>query len=237
MKSSIHALAALALCATIQPAAAFELTGGSVDLGYSAFADDTDFSKLSLQGSVEAAFTRNFGAQLDLSYHDFNFVNDSGSNMTLHALYHVNEVASLGLFYGRDSDGSTDIDFYGIEGGYEFNNFDAEMYLATGEEAGISGNMFGLEGRYAINEKTGLGGSIDRVNFDGGVDATRIGVKVDHDLTETFNLNAEVGTARLSVPGLSGTETFVGIGAQFKFGAERGTTFGKRGLLDLIPGL
>ncbi|EPX79836.1 porin [Litoreibacter arenae] len=237
MKSSIHALAALALCASIQPSVAFELTGGSVDLSYSAFTDETDVSKLALQGSVEAAFTRNFGAQLDLSYHDFNLVNDSGTNVTLHALYHVNEVASLGLFYGRDSDGTTDIDFYGIEGGYEFADFDAEMYLATGDEAGISGNILGISGRYGLNEQTGLGGSIDRVDFDGGVDVTRIGLKVDHDLTETFNLNAEVGTLRASASGVSDSEAFVGIGAQFKFGAERGATFGKRGLLDLLPGL
>jgi hypothetical protein len=75
------------------------------------------------------------------------------------------------------------------------------------------------------------------VSLSGGAALTRIGVKVDHDLNQSLNIHAEVGSLKASAFGLSGSDTFVGIGAKIKFGADRGTTFGKRGLLDMIPGL
>ena len=46
----------------------------------------------------------------------------------------------------------------------------------------------------------------------------------------------EVGSAKASALGLSGSEPFVGLGGRVTFGADRGTTFDRRSLLDLLPG-
>jgi len=229
------ALGAVVLFA--QDAGAVEVTGSTVDLSYSTFFDDTDVSRFALGGQVEVGFTRNFSLQFDAAYYDLNAVNDSGRTLGVHAIYHFSEEGSLGAFWGNDDISGSDVDFYGLEGGYEFNSVDAEVYFATCDTAGVDGTIIGADPYGEIGNGFGLGAGIDHGNFDGGVDVTRFNVMVDYAATRNTSVYLEIGSLDVNAFGLSGSEGFIGFGARFDFGAERGATFGRRGLLELLPGL
>lgn len=236
MHRAVTSLLALGAILVTTPVSAFEATGGEVKLSYSAFTEDSDFSKTTLDGSVEFGFNRNFGIQADLGFHNLNFIDETGTNAALHALYHLNDQTSFGVFYGVDRILGESSDFYGIEVGQEGRNFDVEAYVGAGEDAGVSGTVAGLSGRYNINEAFALGLALHRVDIE-NLEVTRIGVTTDFTLTPGFAVLAEVGTVDASAFGYSDSDTYFEIGARWSFGAERGATFGKRGLLELLPGL
>lgn len=227
----------LILTASTTAAQAFEVTGGEVELAYSAFTDDSDFAKTALQGAVELGFNQRFGMQIDLGLHGFNGISDTATNLTLHGLYHVSDQTSIGLFYGQERLDGESVSLLGFEAGQEAAKFDGEVFVAIGEEEDLTVRLMGLSGRYAVSDKFGLGGSLQRADLEGGLDITRLGVKADMALGQSTSAFIEVGSLSGSIDGSSGSETFVGIGADLKFGAARGATFGKRGLFQMIPGL
>lgn len=232
------ALAAVGVFLVVaQQAQAAELTGGSLDLGYSGFFDDTDVSKTSLRGQAELGFTRNFALQLDLGYYDLNALDDSGTNIALHGIYHVNETVSLGAFYGQDSLNSVDADYLGIEGGFEIGESVAtEVYLAAVDDNGIDGTLFGLELSNGLNEQIDLTAGVEHATYDNDLDLTRLSLGMDYSAGGPTKFYAEIGSLNADVLGLSGSEAFFNLGIRLDFGAKRGATFGQRGLLDLIPG-
>lgn len=234
MKHTI--LIALGVMALAQNAHAVEVTGGTAEIGYSTFFDDTTFSTTKFTGGMEVGFTRAFSLQFDLGIYGLNALNDTGRNVTLHAVYHVNETSSLGAFIGNDDISGADVTFYGVEGGFEFTGVDAELYLATGNESGFSGTITGLNLHHGFDSGFGLTGNIDRASFDGGLDVTRYSIGVDYDLSPTSVLYGEIGSMNASALGVSGSESFIGVGARINFGAARGVTFKRRGLLNIMPG-
>jgi len=234
MKTTIViALGALALA---QNAFAAEVTGGNLEIRHSAFTDQTSLSSTSFTGSMEVGFTRAFALQFDLGMYKLNAINETGRNAAIHAVYHVNETASLGFFLGNDDiAGSANI--YGIEGGFELPGVDVELYLADETDSGASATLFGVDLHHDFGNNFGITGTLDRADFGSGVDLTRLKIGVNYDLSPTSEIYGELGSLNASAMGLSGSEAFVGIGARINFGAARGTTFKRRGLLELIPGL
>jgi len=236
-KLSIIGMALMATTTLATSAAAAELVGGSVQLDYSAFTDETDFSRVGLEGSLELAFTREFSVQGDLGYQSFGESDADSTIYGLHAIYHLNDDTSLGAFYSRDDIDGGDIDLYGVEVGHEVNGFEIESYLSHVEGDGDSGTLLGISGRYEFENTIGLTGSFDRID-EGDVDINFVGLTLDRDVSPNMNLFVKVGSADASVTGLgSGSETYVGIGGKISFGAERGATFEQRSLTGLIPGL
>ncbi|SMX31773.1 hypothetical protein [Actibacterium lipolyticum] len=226
-------LAATAVTALFaQPAAALELNGGEVQLGYSTFPEETDLSRTALQGSVEIGFTQKFAAQLDLSHFNFDFANEDGQNVTLHAIYNVGPVVSVGAFYGMDKVADADLDFYGIEGGSQTQVFDTEAYLGY-LDGDNDGTLVGLYGRFAVSENWGLSASYDLADIDGGSDVSRYAFTVDYRMAQGIELFGQVGSVEIG----DDAEAYVGIGAKYRFGADGGVTFGRRGFLEQIPGL
>jgi len=226
--------AALALGATT--AQAVEVTGGSAGLSYSAFTEDTDVSRLGLEGSVELGFNRTLGLQFDAGYNDFNATGIDSNTLGLHGLYHLNEATSFGAFYVREDVEGVDLDILGVEAGYEVLNWDIEGYVADIDSDGGDGTMGGVKARYQMASGLGLTGAYDRAE-SGGDDLSRFAVRLDRDVSPNGNLYLEVGTARAEAGGISDSEPFVGLGGKITFGAERGATFEQRGLTRLIPGL
>ena len=226
--------AALAFGATT--AQAVEVTGGSVGLSYSAFADDTDFSRLGLDGSVELGFNRNLSLQFDAGYSDFDFVDEDSHLLGLHGIYHWDEATSFGAFYTREEALGGDADILGLEAGYEMLDWDFEGYLAHVDTDAGDGTLGGIKARYALAEGFGISGSYDRLGSDGD-DLSRFAMRLDREVSPTTNLFLEVGSAKVDVGGISESEPFVGLGGEINFGADRGTTFDQRGLARLIPGL
>jgi len=239
MKNTKFTIVSIALMATTTlatNATAAELVGGSIQLEYSAFTEDTDFSRLGLEGSLELAFTRDFSIQADLGYQSFDFSDLDSNVFGLHAVYHLNDDTSLGAFYTKDDSDIGDLDIVGVEVGHEFSEVEFEAYLARGEADLFDATMFGISGRYEFDNALGITGSFDRVD-EGVLDANLLAVSLDRDVSSNVNLFVKVGYADASIAGLgTDSETYVGIGGKIAFGAERGATFEQRGLSSLIPG-
>lgn len=233
-------LSVLTLAATFalgaSTAQAVEVTGGSVGLSYSAFADDTDFNRLGLDGSVELGFSRNLGLQADAGYNDFDASGADGHTLGLHGIYHMDQATSFGAFYTREDIEGEDADILGVEAGYEMLNWEFEGYIANVDTDLGDGTLGGLKARYEMAQGFGLTGSYDHFGSDGD-DLSRFAVRLDRDVSPTTNLFLEIGSAKADVGGISDSEPFVGLGGEIAFGAGRGTTFDQRGIARLIPGL
>jgi Gram-negative porin len=236
MKNIILAASALAALSAA-PAFAQQITGGEASLTYSAFSDDTDFSATALDASVEFGFSRDFGLQLDMGSRSFNTVDETAQNYVLHGIYNTSESVSLGAFYGVDRFNGETIDIYGFEVGAEMGALDLEAYWARGDLDGDTGDGFGVAGRTKLASGTTLGLRYDTVDLGGGLEISNLAVEADYAVTDTVSLNASYGTAEVEFSGFSADEPFFAIGATFTFGAERGTTFGKRSVFSTLPGL
>ena len=231
----------IGLCALFMNAPnihAAEFTGGSADFGYSAFLDDTDVSRLALRGQAELGFDQNFAMQMDIGTYNFGFINDSGTNIGLHAIYHVNHATSLGVFYARDNLAGGNGDVFGVEAGFDFSNTTAgEAYFSTGDSQGIDANIYGFDLAHYISDAFQLRAGVDFVDSDLGFDLTRWAFGVEYQSIGPANYYAELGSLDANALGLAGSEAFLGFGVRLDFGMDRGATFGQRGLLDLLPGL
>ncbi|NUH66206.1 hypothetical protein HTT03_13005 [Sulfitobacter sp. S0837] len=217
-------------------AQAIEVTGGSVGLSYSAFADDTDFNRWGLEGAMELGFTRDFSMQIDAAYHDFDWTDIDSTLLGLHGIYHMNDATSFGVFFTREDAEGAEADILGVELGHEVQDWEFEGYLADVDTDAGDATLGGVLARYEMSEGFGLTGSYDRGEADGN-DLSRFAIRLDRDVSMTTNLFVEVGSAKADVAGARGSEPFVGLGGTMNFGADRGTTFNQRGLARLIPGL
>ncbi|SDY49143.1 hypothetical protein SAMN05444004_101567 [Jannaschia faecimaris] len=224
----------------VSPAAAVELNGGDFNLEYSWFDQDigdTTVDTFSFDGSVEVGFSHNLAAQLDLGRYKFGFINETGTNGALHAIYNLNESTALGAFYSVDEIFSESTDFYGIEAVYDTDQFELEAYIGRGEDAGVDGSVYGVLGAFSITESIDITGSAENASFDGDVDFSKYAIGMRFFATPKVAFTTSIGSFEANAFGLSGSETFFSVGAEFKFGQNEGATFGKRGLLTLIPGL
>lgn len=232
--------ALLCLASSAQMAQAMEVTGGLIDLSYSTFLDQNDLDKGSVAGSVELAFARTFSVQIDAGSDSFGASGLDTLALGLHGIYHVDSATSLGAFFtheNADQGGPDDsIDYYGIEGGYDLGTTSYEGYLGRADGGGTDGTVFGVSGRYSMPNTIGVTGALDYVDI-AGLEISTLSVRLDGDVSQNLNLFVEAGASKFDVSGVSDTEPFVGIGARVTFGANRGTTFERRSLGNILPGL
>ncbi len=220
-----------------------ELTGGYVDLGYSTFTDSDFGDVFNLNGACELAFSRSFSAQLDLGGYRFQNLNENATGWTLHANLHTTRNASFGAVYGRENVDGPDFDFYGSEAGFDAGPVDVEGYLGHQEVpdfSGFGGTLFGVSVSNDVTDKWQISASYDLVdNIYGVLDFGLFSVGANYAVSDNAELYGNIGTAHISSPIISGStnEAYVGIGIRMNLGNERGTTFGRRGVLDKLPGL
>ncbi|MCE6949989.1 hypothetical protein LAZ40_05115 [Cereibacter sphaeroides] len=233
----MNRLSVLALAAAVAATPAIaEMTGATVDFGHSAFTEDSDIAKTSLGGSVDFAFGPSFGVQGDLGYSRLHGIDDDATSGALHGLFYVNPETALGIFYGIEDVAGDSVDFYGFEVGQRSDTFDVEAHVGRADNSGLTGSMMGLEGSVLLSGSFGLGGKIQHLDIE-GLDTTRFGLTGDYTLPNGLALTAEVGALDADDLGLDGSEPYVGIGARFDFGPNRGTMFSRRSLLSVTPGL
>jgi len=232
--NTLSFVAAISAAIFAQSALAGEVTGGAIGLDYSAFSEDSagTVDKQTLWGSVEYGFARDFSVQGDLAFAKFGATDLDASNVTLHGIYHLDDATSFGAFIGRDKLESEGLTFYGVEAGREFGTFDGEAYLGYAEDEGDSGTLFGLSGMYNATESFGFGMDYDRLDVEGS-DITTVALTTEYRM-DRLVLSAEIGQADLDG---FGSESYFGLGARMTFGADRGTTFNRRGVVNFIPGL
>ncbi|MGC1487188.1 MAG: hypothetical protein WA784_05300, partial [Albidovulum sp.] len=221
-------LAALAFDLIYAQAQAVEVTGDEVLLSYSAFPGNADVSKASLTGGLELGISNALSLQIDAGVNSFNLRDETGSSVAIHAIHHFDDALSIGGFYGVDRLAGTSTNVYGIEGGYKQLVFGVEGYVAQAENSRLSATVFGIEGTVATSEGFYIGASVDRIDFDGGSGLTRFGVTGNYQFSPYSGMYAEFGRVTGDAYGFSGSELYVGVGASFSLGANRGTTFGRR---------
>lgn len=218
------------------PLLAADVTGGTVELGFSAFADDTSVSRGTVRGQLEIGFNRNIGLQLDAGYYGYDTIGD-GTNVTLHGLFHGSDKASFGLFLGRDELSGADAMIYGIEGGFELGGaVTAEAHLAGVDDSGASAIMLGVTLANDFGKGLSARVGVEHLSYDSNVDVTNLSLGADYIIGDQAGFYAEVGSLNASAFGLSGSEAYVGLGFKVNFGARRGATFGHRSIFDILPG-
>lgn len=234
MKHMIAAL--LSVQALASTAQAIEITGGTADLSWSAFTQDTGISRTTLRGSLETGFSPGLGTQLDLSLYDFNARDLSAYNATLHGLYHATSTTTLGAFLGNEELENSTLDFYGLEVRHGFSSLTAEAYAAYGEEDGESASLFGLALHKDAGSNVRFGAEADFLDLD-SAQVARLALNIGYKLNERASFYGEAGLLDYEAGPLSDSRAFVGAGLKVGFGPSGGTTFGWRGMLAKVPGL
>lgn len=237
MKTTLFAaLGAVSLIAT--PVLA-EVSGAELSLGYSGLADGgaRDIHKMTLGAGLEFALSPAFSVQGDLAKSWYGETDGSGQSYALHGIYHAPSGFAVGGFAGHDKVAGEGVDFYGLEAGGTFGMVDAEGALTWLDGAGSDGFGVTLKGDYALSDQFALGGKFATVSADDG-DAWRLSGTGAYQILPGLQAEGELGL--YDGDGMN-TETFVGFGIRATFGGDAvtrsGTTFGKRGLQDFLPGL
>jgi hypothetical protein len=230
----------VAVLLTVLPASAQQaltFTAGEISLARSAFTDATSFARTSLGGSIEMGFGGNLGVQADLNGLAYNFVDQTVTNTVLHGIYHLSPDTAAGMFIGSDRVSGSSAEFVGFEASHATERLEAEGYVLVRQSSGESYSLLGLSGRYGVTPALWLGLSLDTGDVQ-TVDGTRISLDADVRLAQNITLFSSFGQLDgdvLGTPG--GRETYFEVGARISFGANSGTTFGRRSLFNQLPGL
>ena len=239
MTKALAWTAVLAASVTAGAATAQDFKGAEVSAEILAFTDDSDLGETTYRGSLEFGVFDAFGIQADLAFHDSRTVDLGARTATIHALYDALELATVGLFYSHDEVDSDGIDgsanLYGIEAGRSFGVAGGEAYFGFLDGEDDDGKVAGIEGTYDVTRNISVTGSADFLFAD--TDATRLAVGGAYRFGDGGpSLFGQVG--RLSVDdGVDDSaETFVTLGAKLAIGPNQGTTFGSRGLFEILSG-
>lgn len=233
------------LATSISASAAYtaEVTGGYLDLGYSTFTDSDFGDVFNLNGSGELAFARSFSTQLDLGGYRFQDVDENATSWTLHANLHTGGNASFGAYYGRDYVDGPDLEFYGVEAGFDAGPAEVEAYLGRQQVVDFSdvdGTLFGVAVSTEVDDQWELTVSYDLIdNFYGLLDYDLFALGANYHVRDNAIVYGNVGVAHISSPIVPGSsnEAYIAVGVRMNFGNVRGTTFGRRGVVDKLPGL
>lgn len=218
-------------------ASAAEFTGGNFELGYSQFSDSNQGASFAVAGSAEFALSRSFSLQLDAANYSFDRINTSGQNVTLHTIYHVNQDMSLGAYLGRDFLSGGDANVYGLEAGYDFGTLGLEGYLSRLDSSASDATLVGATLFSDVTDRLRLNATVDHLNGPTTSRLTSYSIGATYEVMDGAKFYGEFGNANASAGNLSTNEAFFGAGFRIDFGAKRGATFDRRGLLDKLPGL
>lgn len=217
------------------PAQAFDLTGGSVGIGYSGYTSNLlkNVDKTTLDGQIELNFGGLVSVQADLGFANFGFNDGEGHNIALHGIYELGMDTYVGAYLGRDKIDGESATITGVEIAHAMGPVGLEGYLSYADDNSFNGLVGGAHATYDLSNSLDLGVRWDRANID-AFDLTRVSLTGEYEMPSGIALTGEVGSAKYNG---SGSEPFFGIGAKMNFGTNGGTTFRDRSLLDLVPGL
>ncbi len=228
-KTAVTAAALAVLVSS--PLTAQGFVGAELGIDVFAFSDNTDLGYTTYNGSLEFGITRNFGVAIDLSRYGLNSFDENVDNVTLHGIYHPSATMSVGAFAGRDYFTGGSIDSLGIEGGAEVLGADLEGFLGRVDNGTDTGTIYGISGAYPFGGNFAATGEVKAADI-GGDTLTRAALGAQYRFERGPKLYAEIGTIDVG----SSNEPFFSLGATVALGSQRGTTFGSRSLLDIVPG-
>jgi hypothetical protein len=229
--------AAAAILAILPAGAALAqgFTGAEISGEILGFTDDLDFGEIRYRGALEFDVGAGFGVAADLSYHGWRALGTNGRNMTIHGLWDGLGFATVGAYVARDSFEGEGATGYGIEAAGDFGGLVADGSLGMVDGDGDSALLMLANARFDIGGFAPVDGLAATARFGrlgGDADATRFGVGAEYDLGFGPTVYGEVG--RVSTEGDGAT--YVGVGARLGIGQKGGTTFGSRGIFEVIPG-
>ncbi|MBS1304134.1 hypothetical protein [Loktanella sp. SALINAS62] len=209
--------------------------GGEVGIEYNAPLDGDDFG-----GTVyKLGFEYNFAQPVSIGVTGvgFNpdFIDENGSNVTLHASYHLNDFTSVGLFYAVDSLDGDDLDMIGLEAGTEVYGGIVNGYVGRAKADDETGYAFGADSEYGLANGFSALLEFDAVAAD-FADVTNFAIGAEYEIQSGPNFYAKLGHYNIDTDEGSFDQTYVTVGVDVAFGPKRGTTFESRSLLEIIPG-
>jgi len=229
---------AVAACVGSSAAYAQQFSGGQLAIDVLGYGLEDDVLEVNYSGGLEYAINRNWSIGGYYTVYDFDTFDGSAGNLTLHAIYHLNDDTSVGVF--RAGDG-IELDGFGagrgmtgIEAGYETGAFEVEGFIGffdkpEDDDQADNALLFGLSGAYEINDTISVLASYSRADSD-TLTANRFSVGGSYEFIAGPSVYANVGRADSGLEDAS----FIGLGASIEFGADRGMTFESRSLFDTI---
>jgi len=232
------AIAAAVLAVASSPVLAQGITGGQLGVEYNAPTDGSDFGGTTYTGGLEYAITRQISVAVDATGYSPTNLDISGTNATLHGIYHLSDTASAGLFYGIDSLEADDetISIYGLEGGTEFMGGEVSGYLGKTDSGDNDATIFGVDGAYALSNGFSVIGDLDYLSANSDSSVSRTSIGAQYELQGGPQFFAKFGSISVENGGVGEDQTFIGIGARVAFGAARGTTFNGHSSFDAVAG-
>lgn len=217
------AFAALPSLALAQGFVGAELSGSMM-----AYSSDTDLGETTYNGGLEFGIVPGLSVAADFAYHGFRGLDGNSSTLTVHGLYDLTPTATVGLFYGQDRRDAGDSDLYGIEGATTLSGIQVEGYLGQFDGDIGQGTLLGVNGAFAFTDAISATASAGIVNGD--ENWKRLSIGGEYQFGNGPTVFAEVGKYDGDVDG----ENFISIGARIELG--QGTTFGPRGITEILPG-
>lgn len=210
-------------------ASAQAFSGAEISAELLTFTDDIDLGEKEYRGALEFDLFAGIGAAADLSYHDSDGLGLGGRNVTLHGFYSGFGMATVGLFYGRDSIDEGDADLVGLEAAAGFMGADVQGALGSYDSDAGNGNLLSVDARHAFGgfAATGFAGAMS-----GDIEGSRIALGAEYQLGAGPTLYGEVGRRNLDDDG----QTYVSLGARLAVGPRSGTTFESRSIFEILPG-
>lgn len=226
---SRYAAAALLLSFSATLASAQAFSGAEISAEVLTFTDDVDLGEKEYRGAVQFGLPAGFGAAADLSYHNSDGLGLGGRNLTFHGFYEGLDLATVGLFYGRDSIDDGDAELVGLEAATTLMGGDIQGALGSYDGDVGSGSLLSVDARYAFGgfAATGFAGAMS-----GDVDGSRIGLGAEYQLGAGPTLYGEVGRRSVDDDG----QTYLSLGARLAVGPNAGTTFESRSIFEILPG-
>lgn len=233
-------LSIAAVCAAAAFPAFAQVTGGQIGLSYSLPTDNSNGSVTEYHGGIEYSINRQFAIAGDLSGYSFENVDQSFISTTVHFIYHLSDTGSVGFFAGQDTVGDlnaglfADATVFGLEAGGEFNEAEVEGYFARVNGGNSDVTLFGAEGLYSFDNGFGAIAEVGMAQSDVG-DFNKIAVGGTYTIQGGPDLYAQIGQRSFDGGSNDANSTFIEIGGTLQFGTQRGTTFNKRSLFELLP--
>ncbi|RYH02771.1 hypothetical protein EU805_09215 [Salipiger sp. IMCC34102] len=227
------AFAAVLLTAA-SPALAQGVTGGQLGIDYNVPLDGSDFGDVSYSGGLEYGFAPFASASINARGVNSDNADDTGTNVTLHGTYHLNDLTSFGLFVARDGVDDFEATLVGLEGGADLLDGKVGGYLGT-VTGDADGTIVGVDGGYGITPAISAIGNVDYADTD-DAEFGQIAIGAEYRMLRGPSVYAKLGQASRDTAAGDDSYGFVSLGVEVAFGAARGTTFDTRSLLDVVPG-
>jgi len=219
------AFAALSISAQAQG-----FTGGELTIDAAGFSEG-DSTSVNYSVAAEYSISRSISIAGTLGFYDYSLLSDTINSYTLHGIYHLNDASSLGFFTGSEELNGASSTFYGFEGGFESAGYEIEGYFALYDNADDT-SVVGLSGSYAVTDQISAIGEVGFGDFSAGK-VRSISAGAEYQFINGPSVYAEIGNVSTDVV----DSGFIGLGASIQFGADRGTTFNRRGVFETLnPG-